>query len=314
MGTPQTRATRALARTSRGGQAGLVDFEATADDLYRMDPEQFVPARTAAVAEARKAGDRPLAARIGALKKPTRSAWLVNLLARSEPDELAALQSLAARVARAHSGADLTALREVGAERQRLVDSLTRRAVAAANDRGYAATEAVRLEVNGTLASAVADAEVLQQVLAGRVTKAQVYSGFGFPLGGMVSGAAARQVPDDAASQPTGEPAQSVADRERDRAQLAAQQAVSAATERLLDARAALAAAQSVEQDVAQALDRVSHEVADLRTELRRAEQAEEGARRSATQAADDVHDARTAVQQAEQALTEAARALADQG
>ena len=291
-----------------------MDFEATADELYRVDPEEFVPARTAAVAEARKAGDRPLAARIGALKKPTRSAWLVNLLARSETDDLAALQSLAERVARAHGTADLAALREVGAERQKLVDSLTRRAVAAANDRGYAATEAVRLEVHGTLASAVADAEVLQQVLTGRVTKAQVYSGFGFPLGGTVAGAEVRQAPADAAPQPAEGPRHSAADRDRDRARLAAQQAVAAATDRLLEARTALTSAQSAEQEVAQALDRASHEVADLRAELRRAEQAEDGARRSATQAADDVHDARTAVQQAEQALAEAARALGDQG
>ncbi len=288
-----------------------MDFEEVADRLYGVDPEEFVPARTASVAQARAAGDRPLATRIGALKKPTRSGWLVNLLAASDAEGLSTLKELAARVARAHGSADLAALRAVGAERQKLVDGLTRQALAVGSERGYAATDAVRLEVNGTLASAVADPDVLALVLAGRVIKAQVYSGFGFPLGGMAPVAAPAAEPVPAATVATDAPDE---EENRDRARQEAQAAMTTATERVIDARSALKTAQSAEEESGAALDRASQEVADLRVELRKAEQAEESARRSASRAADELHDARTTVQQAEQALAEAARSLGRQG
>ena len=41
--------------------------------------------------EARAAKDRALATEIGALRKPTRTAWLVNALARDDPDAVGAL-------------------------------------------------------------------------------------------------------------------------------------------------------------------------------------------------------------------------------
>ena len=97
---------------------------------------------------------RPLAIAIGALKKPTRSAWLVNLLSREDASAVAELSNVAGRVTAAHQAADLTALRAVGGERQRLVDALIRRAVVLAGERGQVVTEAVRLEVHGTLAAA----------------------------------------------------------------------------------------------------------------------------------------------------------------
>lgn len=283
-----------------------MNLESAADALYGLDPEEFIPARTALVAQARAAKDRPLATAVGALKKPTRSAWLVNLLARGDADALAQLRTVGERLARAHQQADLAAMRGVGGERQRIVDALTRRAIEAGAERGYSTTEAVRLEVHGTLDAAVADAEALDEVLSGRVTKARVYSGFGFPLGMPPQSPGAGEP----ASVPMPDEPVGVDEEELQAAQQAAQQAMAEATDRLIEARAELAQAESSEQAGRDALDRASQEVADLRVELRKAEQAEEGARRTATAAADDVHDARTVVQQAEQALAEAARAL----
>lgn len=276
-----------------------MDLETAADELYGVDPDEFVPTRTRLVQQARAAKDRPLATAIAALKKPTRSAWLVNLL-RDDRAAGESLTALAGRLAKAHQSVDLVALREVGAERQKLVDDLTRRAVAAGAERGYVATEAVRLEVQGTLSAAVADASVLTEVLSARVLKAQVYSGFGFtmPL------AAPATAPPAA-----GAPSSDDADAEAQKAGLA-QQALAEATDRLLEARTALDRVQATADEATAVLDRASQEVADLRAELRRAEQAEDKARQAATQAADDVHDARTAVQQAERALAEAARAV----
>jgi hypothetical protein len=65
-----------------------VDAEQVAHELYALHPEQFTTARNARAKEAKAAGDRETAARIGAFRKPTVLAWLVNLLVRELPNEI----------------------------------------------------------------------------------------------------------------------------------------------------------------------------------------------------------------------------------
>ena len=67
-----------------------------AGELYGVDPDAFVAARTAAVAGAKAAGDKALAREVATLRKPTRSAWLLNLLTRTQPERLAVLPELGA--------------------------------------------------------------------------------------------------------------------------------------------------------------------------------------------------------------------------
>ena len=72
-----------LRRLSREAAMGLDDV---ADRLYAAAPDEFMALRTEQVAAAKAAGDKALAKEIGTLRKPTRSAWLVNLLARAAGD------------------------------------------------------------------------------------------------------------------------------------------------------------------------------------------------------------------------------------
>lgn len=286
-----------------------MDLDGAAEQLYGLDPDEFMPARTGLVAQARAAKDRPLAAAIGGLRKPTRSAWLVNLLAREAPDRLRDVEELARRLSAAHQGLDVAALRALGAERLQLVERLTAAAVAAGAARGYQATDAVRTEVNQTLTAAVADPDARADVLAGHVVKAHVYSGFGFPMAaGPAPQPADRAAP--APSEPEPEDGPGVAELARRRAQ----EELDAATAALVEARAALAAAQLADAEAQQGLDRAAHEVADLRAELRAAEATELAARQTANAASEELHEARGVVQQAEQALGDAARALGAAG
>jgi hypothetical protein len=90
-----------------------VQLESAIDQVYAASPDEFMAVRTALVAEARRDGERELAKQIGALRKPTRSAWLINLLARTAPDEVGALLDLgdALREAQANlSGPELRRL------------------------------------------------------------------------------------------------------------------------------------------------------------------------------------------------------------
>ncbi|MFF3862653.1 hypothetical protein [Streptomyces sp. NPDC002209] len=51
-----------------------MDVESVALELYGLRPSEFAAARDAYVAKAREAGDKQLAAAIGALRKPTLAA------------------------------------------------------------------------------------------------------------------------------------------------------------------------------------------------------------------------------------------------
>ena len=71
-----------------------MDLDEAADQLYAVAPEDFMARRTALAAEAKESGDKALAKQITGLRRPTRSAWLVNLVARAEPEGLAELREL----------------------------------------------------------------------------------------------------------------------------------------------------------------------------------------------------------------------------
>ena len=64
-----------------------VDLDAIADELYTLRPDGFAAARDDAVKQARAAGHADLARDLGKLRRPTQSAWIVNLLVRERSEE-----------------------------------------------------------------------------------------------------------------------------------------------------------------------------------------------------------------------------------
>ena len=147
-------------------------------ELYGADPDAFTERRKALVAAAREAGDRDAAAAIGALRKPTRSAWVVNRLARADPDAPARLAALAAELRAAERAKDGPRLRELSAARGALVDALTAQALAAVGV--FDPPSSLRDEVTATLTAALADPATAAAFAAGSLTKAAQWSGFGY--------------------------------------------------------------------------------------------------------------------------------------
>ena len=146
--------------------------------LYESPPDGFVAARTAAIHEARKAGDRATAKRLAALKKPTVAAWVVNLLALRRPELIAELVELSGALREAQRGLDGGALRELTAQRRQVVSAL----VAAAGKLARAEEPGLKLplgEVEATLTAALAEPEIAAQVRTGRLIRAATYAGFG---------------------------------------------------------------------------------------------------------------------------------------
>lgn len=149
-----------------------------AAELYGADPQEFTDRRKALAAAAKDAGDADAARQITALRKPTRAAWVVNSLARAEPDAGDRLASLAASLRAAEQAKDGRRLRELSAERGSLIDALTGQALTAA---GVAdAPAGLRDEVSATLTAALADPDVAAALAAGTLTRAAQWAGFGF--------------------------------------------------------------------------------------------------------------------------------------
>jgi hypothetical protein len=72
-------------------------------ELYVLPPTDFVTARNELVRQARAAGSREIAERLQHLRRPTRSAWLVNLLA-SDSSAMQRLSALGRQLRDAQTG------------------------------------------------------------------------------------------------------------------------------------------------------------------------------------------------------------------
>jgi hypothetical protein len=155
------------------------ELDTVADELYGLLPDEFVAGRDAAVAEARERGDRELAKAIGRLRRPTRAAWLANLLARHRAPQLEGLLGLAAGLADAQRTLDGAALRQLSSKRHQLVAAMAREAGRLAQEAGDPAADSVLRELQGILEAALARPEIADQVRSGRLTRTLTYTGFG---------------------------------------------------------------------------------------------------------------------------------------
>jgi hypothetical protein len=149
--------------------------------LYEAPPEGFVAARSAAIADAKKAGDKAAAKRLAALKKPTVAAWVVNLLALRRPELIDELVELSTALRSAQRGLDGPQLRELSDQRRQVVSALVTaaRKLAVAEDRTMAGAKLPLGEVEATLTAAMAEPEIAEQVRTGRLIRAATYVGFG---------------------------------------------------------------------------------------------------------------------------------------
>lgn len=153
-----------------------------ADVLFCADPDGFIALRTELARKARTSGDREVASAIAALRKPTRAAWLVNLVVRGNRDAVDQLIGVHDALAAASAAVDIAGLRELTSTRTELAQELTDLAVAMASGRGYSVPDAVRDDIARTFQAAASDSAILASVLAGTLEKPLAYAGFGFPL------------------------------------------------------------------------------------------------------------------------------------
>ena len=150
-----------------------------AGELYGLPPTAFREARDERAGQARAAGDRDLADAIKKLRRPTVSAWLVNLLAREVPGQLDELLELGESLREAQQALAGDRLRELSAQRRRLINGLVQEARRLAEQAGQPFAAQAEREVQDTLEAALADPAVAEAVRSGRLTTALSYAGLG---------------------------------------------------------------------------------------------------------------------------------------
>jgi DNA repair exonuclease SbcCD ATPase subunit len=273
-------------------------------ELYLEPPAQFVAARDEKVRAARAAGDRELARGLHSLRRPTQSAWLVNLLAHHDRAAVERLLQLGRDLRDAQERMDGQQLRRLAGQRHELVAELVGGARRRANEAGLTPSDEVLAEVEGTLQAALADPAAAEAVGAGRLTRPMTHTGFG-------------PAPDPARAVRVSPPPAPVAtpdveqrkrpssteERRRERERAAAQEEMRRAEE-------ACASAESAHQEEERELAEAESAVEAARQRWEWLEQQRAEARREKAAAERRLSEARAAQRSAARSSTEARRVL----
>jgi hypothetical protein len=146
-----------------------VDLETALTSLYAAPQAEFVPTRADLVKQARAAGDRELASKIAAARKPTVAAWLVNQVSREYPDDLGTLAELGQALRDAHQRLAADTLRALSQQRNEVLRTLDDRALRIARRAGMPVTAAVAEAVREAFTAALLDPDVLATLRTGRL-------------------------------------------------------------------------------------------------------------------------------------------------
>src|SRR5256885_461417 len=101
-----------------GGVTEAGSLRDAVTSLYSSDPGDFTERRKALVARAREGGDKALAKTIAGLRKPTRAAWVVNMLVRADRFAVSRMTALGDDLRDAERAMDGTRIRELSRRRR----------------------------------------------------------------------------------------------------------------------------------------------------------------------------------------------------
>jgi len=309
-----------------------VDLDAVTTELYGGELEDFTSKRTALSKQARAEGDKALAQDIGKLRKPSTSAWAINTLVRSSPDEVDRLLDLGAAFRQAQDDLDGPELRGLSRQRQALIGAVVESVRELAGDQGRPISEAMAAEIEQTFRAAMADPDAAEAVRGGALTTAISGSGLGSlkisdvaasttPVLELVRGSAKAGSARKPAKQKSAKPSEPSEDddgedaearRARTEAAAAAaeelelaKQAATAATDRLTAAGEAVERASAARDELQKAID-------DLRKRLAAAEAELLAADDTVSDAEQDRETAKAAAAEAEAGVEQARAALPD--
>jgi hypothetical protein len=297
-------------------------LEAIADELYGLRPDTFAEARDEHIKRAKADGDKQLAKELTGLRKPTQSAWLINLLWRDQRAVMEQLFELAADLSRAHARVSGPELQRLTAQRRQIEAALIGRARALAEEAGVTVSASMEREAQETLSAALAVGEVADEVRSGRLVKPASYAGFGSVPTGAIPTAIPARPSADADARPSTKPDAEkrpdpielrAAQRARERREEAerrvqeAQAALDSAADTLSQRTREAEAAKQHQKQLGARLDELKQQLRALEDELESAEHAALGASRRRDQAETAHESAVRAHERAKQNLKDSA-------
>ncbi|WP_110181624.1 hypothetical protein [Nocardioides solisilvae] len=292
---------------------------ALADELYALPPGDFTATRDARAKELR-GDDRALADRVKALRKPSTAAWVLNLLVRREPEQVAQVLGVGEALREAQATLDGERLRTLTRQRRQVTAALATTARARAREAGHRVTPAVGEQLEASLTAALLDEHAAAALRSGLLVTALHATGVGqadvsgavavpAALGHLVTARPATE--EETAGEDARPGLRVVPDPDADRKRrAAAEERLAAAEARLAEAREEAADADAgVSELQARSLQLVA-EVEELRRRIAELEASAEEVDEELEEAeavAEEAHDAVTA---AESDVGEARRAL----
>ena len=199
------------------------------DQLYGVDPDDFIPERKRLARELKDAGENASASAVATVRKPTVAAWALNQLARRQRRDVDLLLDAGHRLRQAQEGvvggADRAAFEQAEKTERDAVRHLTQQASVLL---GGASSQALA-QISSTLRTAAVSEEGRELLARGRFTvplEAEGFDVFGSlpspPARAKKRQAAARKADDElkAANARLRELEQKVRDAERDAARL----------------------------------------------------------------------------------------------
>jgi hypothetical protein len=260
----------------------MTELDRVIDELYALPLAEFTAQRNAS------AKGSAHGAAIRALPKPSAAASVVNLFVRSRPEDFASLVDLGERM----RAAAPSELRDLNTARRKLVGEAVE---AAASENGQPVSGSVRQEVADTLQSVVRDADAAAAVATGRLLRSLEAEGLGdLDLADAIAGepGSPRQAPNATTAGDKGDK------REQRRRATALAAAKKKAEDADKEARAAAQARDGLAEDVSAAADRLE----DARELVAR---TEADAKRLAAELASAQKEARDADKRKERAQRE---------
>jgi hypothetical protein len=294
-----------------------VDLQSVTDALYDAPLDDFIKRRNEQAATAKTEGDTALAAETKALRRPTVSAWLVNLLVRRCREDVDGLLDMADKLRSAHDlgGDELRGLLASRREREaRLLDA----AQEIAADHDQKVTQSALGEVRASFEAALADPKAAELILSGQLVKPLGYGDYADVLA--APGAARPATRSGRTATRSTEPPKGRTKPAKPTVAAAPPPAkVREATERLATAerqseaaRAKLEAADRDRQDAEVHAEETRRDVADLERFLRNRQSDLKMAHRNVKAANEAVTAARRKAEAADKELAAARAALAE--
>lgn len=277
-----------------------------AEALYGLALGEFTAARDER-AKAVKTDDAELAKAVKALKKPSLAAWVLNLLVRREPDQVAQLVNVGAALRDAAASLDAAQLRALTAQRRQLTAAVTTVARRHALADGQKVTEAVAEEVEGTLTAAMVSAAAAEALQSGLLVRSFTTTGVddldpsAYVAVPEAIGHVASSVPATLHAVP--DPSEAERRREAKRALSVAEKELRMAKEALTKAEVRHRGAQAQALQVESELDELRRKLADLESREEEAHEGVERAQRAMAEARDEVEAAEAARNDAAAAL-----------